>query len=313
MSQHLSNEPIRPKVPPWVISIALHSVLMVVLALTFRAIPKRGAAEESSRMTGIVLKHYTPQGEYYETQEDSVEVISVSAGGSHLGAVPLDDVPVVSGIGPPPPDFAGSTVLGPGELGSSLKMTQGTVEPQRRTGGKIRTSVYGLEGEGHKFVYVFDRSESMVGTPLEAAKAELIESLGHLDKVHQFQIIFYNHVPSFFNPKRLSFGNPANKKEAQRFVAGMTAAGGTKHFPALIQAIHLHPDVIFLLTDGRRGDNPTGSELMWIRNRNKGAQIHVIQFVEGEVSTRGNSLVALAKQNGGKHIYVNTLNLKPKR
>jgi hypothetical protein len=57
--------------------------------------------------------------------------------------------------------------------------------------GPVRTSIFGLVDEGTKFVYVFDRSESMNSvlsyssegktifsiTPLEAAKAELIRSL----------------------------------------------------------------------------------------------------------------------------------------
>ena len=64
-----------------------------------------------------------------------------------------------------------------------------------REGGKARTSLFGVVGEGYKFVYVFDRSGSMGGSgrdSLRAIKAELPESLKNLDTVHQFQIIFYN-------------------------------------------------------------------------------------------------------------------------
>ncbi len=71
------------------------------------------------------------------------------------------------------------------------------------TGGKARVRLLGIVGEGSKFVYVFDRSDSMNWfdrRPLRAAKAELLASLEGLGETHQFQIIFYNHEPLIFNP-----------------------------------------------------------------------------------------------------------------
>ena len=82
--------------------------------------------------------------------------------------------------------------------------------------------MFGVSGEGHKFVYVFDRSGSMDGhggAPLAAAKAELISSLKDLGQVHQFQIIFYNEQPRIFSPTgvlgRLVFGTEQNKNLAR--------------------------------------------------------------------------------------------------
>ena len=71
-------------------------------------------------------------------------------------------------------------------------------------GGKARTSLFGVVGEGYKFVYVLDRSGSMDGKPLRAVKEELIRSLSTLGSVHQFQIIFYNHQPTLLNPTGVS-------------------------------------------------------------------------------------------------------------
>src|SRR6476620_2566458 len=53
--------------------------------------------------------------------------------------------------------------------------------------GDISTQIFGVTGKGTSFVYVFDRSLSMKGAPLAAAKRELLDSLGHLQRVHQFQ------------------------------------------------------------------------------------------------------------------------------
>src|SRR5436190_256635 len=67
--------------------------------------------------------------------------------------------------------------------------------------GYARTKIFGLVGQGTKFVYVFDRSGSMSehgGKPLRAAKAELTASLKDLDERHQFYIVFYNEESRLF-------------------------------------------------------------------------------------------------------------------
>jgi hypothetical protein len=58
-----------------------------------------------------------------------------------------------------------------------------------------KATLLGIEGKGSKFVYVFDHSGSMGvpdNKPLNRAKAELLASVGALDEVQQFYIIFYN-------------------------------------------------------------------------------------------------------------------------
>src|SRR6185295_4967557 len=95
--------------------------------------------------------------------------------------------------------------------------------------GAASTGVFGANGTGHKFVYVFDRSGSMDGhggAPLAAAKSELIYSLQKLGKTHQFQIIFYNEHPRAFSvtgsDSKLVFGTDQNRRLAERFVSGIT-------------------------------------------------------------------------------------------
>jgi hypothetical protein len=178
-----------------------------------------------------------------------------------------------------------------------------------------RTGVFGVEGEGNKFVYVFDRSGSMDGhggAPLVAAKSELVASLGDLGQTHQFQIIFYNEQPRIFAPAgrsgRLVFGSDQNKNLARRFVGSITASGATRHQEALEMALALGPDVIFFLTDA---DEPrmTDGELARIAQRNKGTSINAIEFGYGPRHESDNFLVALARQNGGKHVYIDVSRL----
>jgi len=176
--------------------------------------------------------------------------------------------------------------------------------------GKARTSLFGIVGEGYKFVYVFDRSGSMGGSgrnALRAVKAELLASLESLDTVHQFQIVFYNERPVIFNPSgipgKLAFANEQNKERAQRFIQSIVADGGTEHEEALRLAVRMHPDVIFFLTDA---DEPklTRSQLDTIQRLAAGIIIHAIEFGPGPKPDGKSFLAVLAGENGGQYTYV---------
>ena len=91
-------------------------------------------------------------------------------------------------------------------------------------GEKTKVSVFGIDGEGNKIVYVFDRSSSM-GTgqnALATVKTEIVRSFQAVDSVHQFQIISYNERPRIFSPTgqpgRLIFGTDENKTAAEDYV-----------------------------------------------------------------------------------------------
>jgi hypothetical protein len=150
------------------------------------------------------------------------------------------------------------------------------------------------------------------GAPLVTAKNELIASLGDLGQTHQFQIIFYNETPRVFNPTgregRLVFGNEQNKNLARRFVRSITASGATRHLEALELALRMSPDVIFFLTDA---DEPrmTPADLAHIAQMNRGATINAIEFGYGPQINSENFLAKLARQNGGKHVYVDVSQL----
>ncbi len=179
-------------------------------------------------------------------------------------------------------------------------------------GGKARTGMFGLMGEGYKFVYVFDRSGSMGGdgsASLKAVKAELLASLKNLDTVHQFQIIFYNHRPVLFNPSgtpgKLVFGTGQNKLAVERFLNSIEANGGTDHEAALRMACSLKPDVIFFLTDG---DDPklTPQEMEKIHDWSVGISMNIIEFGPDAQPDKESFLKELARRVGGLYAYVDT-------
>jgi hypothetical protein len=179
-------------------------------------------------------------------------------------------------------------------------------------GGKARTGMFGLWGEGYKFVYVFDRSGSMGGdgnASLKAVKAELLASLKNLDTVHQFQIIFYNERPVLFNPSgtpgKLAFATDRNKEAVERFLNSVEANGGTDHEAALRMAASMKPDVIFFLTDG---DDPklTPQQMGKIRDWLGGIRINIIEFGPDAQPDKESFLKELARRVGGEYAYVDT-------
>jgi len=304
----------RPRrVPAWVLSTGFHTVAIIVLALLVRVTPV-GTPGEPDRGVGVVLAR-AEQGktEYFDeaaSQSESSSAASRTSQASSESPLPTEEeLPLdVGGVLPSSQELIGAG--SPGEILPDAGDLTAGANPGKRFGGEAQTSVYGLQGEGSKFMYVFDRSGSMSGyggRPLRSAQAELIASLNDLDKTHQFQIIFYNEEPQVFRPDgrspRLVFGDEQGKALAQRFVRSIIASGGTRHLEPLLMALRMRPDVIFFLTDAEE-PKLSADELAQIRRNNKGTQIHAIEFGFGPARGADNFLKRLARQNGGQHAYV---------
>lgn len=306
------SETERVWLPAWLASIVLHALLIVTLGLLIRTVP-RGAAEPTVRTGGIVLKYDTASGEKFEGERRSPsagEQPPADQSQAMLSALPgPDDVAepspqLLDRQGPsgraasPTGDIPGAGQLAAGGQGSG---TGGT-------GGRARVRVFGVEGEGRTFVYVFDRSVSMTGQRLALAKAELLRSLESLETTHQFQIVFFNDRQQVFDlsggQRRMPFATDRAKSLAERFVGGITADGGTDRLSALERALRMRADVIFFLTDA---DDPmSNSELASLRRKNRGTAVCTIEFGVGPRQGRPNFLERLAKQNGGSYVYMDT-------
>ena len=308
--------------PAWLLSVMLHATMLVVLGFMVR-VAHQGANLEPGRGGGIVLaRDVDGASQYFGDGDDAARDPSPSEEieQSSQNALPnSEELPF--GLAEALPDA--SAALSGNDVANSLPSASGFTEGAGPSGGRIdgnqaRTSVFGAEGVGNKFVYVFDRSASMdgyQGRPLRAAKAELIASLQDLDKVHQFQIIFYNDQPTVFNPfrpqpPRMLFGDAQWKRLAQNFVRGVIAAGGTHHLEAIELALGMNPDVIFFLTDAAE-PQLSPSQLDRIRRKNSriGATINAIEFGAGPNQGGINFLVRLAHQNNGHHVYVDVTRL----
>ncbi|MBN2218387.1 MAG: hypothetical protein JW719_13515 [Pirellulales bacterium] len=301
-------------------SVVLHAVLIVAVGLILRAAPPLGAAAERTAEVGIALKRQDGQKEFFVDQTDAgradaqaqTTIASPTRDQVLAEAAPTDPSRVL----PQAPNVLGAGSPGEGRIGDAAATTSATTSRGPAGQGKARVRVFGTEGEGYKFVYVFDRSGSMGGSgavALRAAKAELLASLASLNRTHQFQIIFYNEKPWQFNPTgqrgRLAFGTDRNKELARRFVGGVTADGATRHEEALMMAIRMTPDVIFFLTDA---DEPrlSAGQIHDIARAAAGTSINAIEFGLGPQQDNDNFLKRLAHATGGQYRYVDVGNLK---
>jgi hypothetical protein len=233
-------------------------MLLAMAALLLNGGP-RGASDQPLRSAGIVLKRVSDDGELYEGEEDlaadSQTVDTELATESLLDALPDESAaPDVSDALPSLPTLGAGT-FADGGLPNAGDFTIGGGGRPQVSGGKTQVTVFGVHGYGSKFVFVFDRSVSMDGPPLAAAKAQLVAGLTSLEEIHQFQIIFFNHRLRMFDitdgQRRIAFANERNKDLAAQFVQGIVADGGTDRYAALHHAIRLEPDA-----GQRDGPNP---------------------------------------------------------
>jgi hypothetical protein len=301
------------------------------LALAVSDVPH--GADMTGTSDGIVVQMDSADGDTYDSQDGSGESNGVLENGlpdellsAELNDAALNDVALeleptntvvpAAAIAkqPAPLKSVPATTASAPQMASVSGASQGRGgSPGGR--GYAHVRVFGVEGHGNKFVYVFDRSASMEGAPLAAAKRQLVESLGALASIHQFHIIFFNHRLQSFDisggGKRIAFGSDRNKQLAANFVGGITADGGTDRFSALKAALVFRPDVIFFLTDA---DDPMStSELSDIEvgSQKSGAAISVIEFGRQPAPPGENFLTELAHQTGGQYGYVNTTQLSP--
>jgi uncharacterized protein with von Willebrand factor type A (vWA) domain len=169
-------------------------------------------------------------------------------------------------------------------------------------------SLFGsAQAEGRSFVFVIDRSQSMGGSGLgaiQAAAAELQAQIAALTPEQRVQVIAYNQATSFLGDRELIPASDANKKRLTEFVANISAFGQTEHVRALIAAMKLKPEVIFLLTDG--GDPLlTAADLRIIREQAAGrVSIHTLHFGRGEPGEAADFLARLAAENRGSYTYI---------
>lgn len=317
--------------PAWLVSLVVHAVLVIVLGY----VASQQIHGTNAPADAVLFASYTTTAteDNYFDDERPVEIAGAADAGNSdspehepdAGEAARQGLEAIA-QGSPPVDIESalpSTAPAAVSAGDALTGTTTGIgnlpgvsrRPAGVHGRFAKTHVYGIPGEGNTFVYVFDRSSSMgigANSLLESAKRELLASLDDLGEENRFQIIFYNQKPTIMKDlgrgiAGLVFANERSKELARRFVGGIMADGATEHFFALRGALRLAPDVIFFLTDA---DEPqlSDAKLAQIRRSNGGrTSINTIEFGEGPQPRGENFLARIARENGGKYIYIDIL------
>jgi hypothetical protein len=316
------------RIPSLALSLILHLILLIGIVWVGASVPK-GTTAIKDRQIGIAMVHQLPDRQRYEAvsrpQEkqpestDRQRAADVAAAASPPADLspPLDVSGILQAMESTPAPRSGSGLAGDARLdGDAFGSEEGASRRQLDDAGGT-TRLFGVSGSGRRFVYVFDRSDSMNGfggMPLRSAKRELIRSLNSLSPRQQFQIIFYNENVKPFqlagSPLTMVAGEPQNLRRAERYVEAIRAFGGTKHKNALLMALRMSPDVVFFLTDAHL-PRLSRSELERIQDRAQGSgtTIHAIEFGSKPVSSPDSFLRELASMNGGQYQYVDVRTL----
>jgi hypothetical protein len=320
----------KPLMPAWALSVVIHGAMIVALCVAMNPAPHGTPDAQRGSMSITLHRSSTNDGSSDGERpvvQQAVAIMEVEAPPLLLASAPVATSEPEAAQPEAPPQPMNSTSGTPATpskpqpkqtkssgKASGRPTTSTGIHGTSGTNGYAQVSVFGVQGKGSKFIYVFDRSGSMDGRPLAAAKKQLIESVQSLDSVNQFHIIFFNTRTQSLDISggghRIAFASDRNKKLAANFIGGVTADGGTDRMNALREAINLGPDVIFFLTDA---DDPmSASEMAELErtNRRVQASICVIEFGTKPAPAPNDFLARLAHDNGGQYGYVDTTKLK---
>ena len=122
-----------------------------------------------------------------------------------------------------------------------------------------RGSFFGIEANGHEFVYILDMSGSMRGKRYETACEELIRSVDGLAESQKFYVLLFSSGAEqmFYsrskNPTPV-LANGRNKASLATWLDEAYRGGSTDPRDALRIALRMNPSAIFMLSDGEFRD-----------------------------------------------------------
>lgn len=125
---------------------------------------------------------------------------------------------------------------------------------------KLGANFFGTYAQGNKFLFVLDSSRSMTGDRWLYACQELMDSISRLQPHQKFFVIcFDDKTTCMFNtpPGRVKYYNndQDTRDRLRRWLATRKLGPGTFPAMAMIMALKMNPDAIFLLSDGELRDD----------------------------------------------------------
>lgn len=117
-------------------------------------------------------------------------------------------------------------------------------------------SFFGIEADGHEFVYILDMSGSMSGARYRRASDELLRSVEGLQESQRFYVLLFDSttVQLFNDTSRRPIPLRATRDNKDRLASWLEHSfrgGNTDPRVALRLALRMNPSAIFMLSDGK--------------------------------------------------------------
>ena len=183
--------------------------------------------------------------------------------------------------------------------GGSLEGGWSSLSPGEGGAGGNGARFFDIEARGGKFIYVVDRSGSMRGNRLQDTKAELIRSVQSLTQTMEFFIIFYDTSHESMPANGLVKATGPNKNRYLGWVEAMDCRRGTDPRQAMLVALSLEPDAIWLLSDGQF--HVQACDVIRAANPDARIPIHTIAF---HSASGQDVLERIAEENRGRYRFV---------
>jgi Mg-chelatase subunit ChlD len=161
------------------------------------------------------------------------------------------------------------------------------------------SSFFGFSADSNRVVFVVDVSGSMHGKRIRRAQTELRKTLEALKPSQKFYIVFFSDGAVPMPAAGLLSATSDNVAQASQWVQQAQCGGGTNPLPALLLALDLKPDAIYLLTDGKF----PGQVLLAVTQDPPGHRtpIYTIAFASKKAERL---LQAIANETGGSYRFV---------
>jgi len=241
----------------WLISALVHMLVLMILALWLLPAPP----EEQQR--GVIAA-IDEAMEVFEQLDELEELDPLEETGDVAFTIEAPGIAMLGDMEINAPgeeaklsrvDFSAPS----DELGSLFGSPNGS--GQGRFGSGLGAEFYGVRAQGQRFVFVVDNSLSMNGGRFEAACIELMRSVGRMTPNQQFYVLFFSDTAyPMFHPEVVNHMLPAtdeNKQRLAQWLYGVELVLKTNAQEAVQRALKMHPDAIYLLTDGAFTDKTT--------------------------------------------------------
>lgn len=158
-------------------------------------------------------------------------------------------------------------------------------------------SFFGISARGRFVVYVLDQSGSMIDdSRMVRATSELRRSVNALHSPQKFEVIFYNDVATTMpGGPTLRDADQRTKEQLRNWLQLIDPDGGTSPKRAVLQALGMRPDAVFLLSDG---DFPEGTVEAIAAANGRKVPIHCVDLAGG---LAGDALQKIARESGGRY------------